>query len=266
MLIDAHIHAFADKIAERAITQLEITCRQKALTKGTLRETLSLLEKWGVDKAVLLPITTKPAQQTVINNWAAENNKGRIVSFGSVHPEAEDLEEELQRIKSLGLKGVKLHPDYQRFEINEPRVDRMFSMLEELGLPVTIHAGLDPLSPEHIYCEPEACAGMLRRHPKLKVILAHMGGNERWEDSLEHICGIGGEVYLDTAYSLFIPDELMLKMIRKHGASRILFASDCPWTSSEETMKKIDALPLTNSEKELIFYRNAADIIGIDIQ
>ena len=263
MLIDAHIHAFAEKIAARAISQLETTCHQKALTDGKLSSALALLDEWGVDKAVLLPIATKPTQQRIINDWAAENNQGKIVSFGSVHPEAEDLEEELYRIKELGLRGIKLHPDYQGFFINEPRVDRMFSLLEELGLPVTIHAGLDPLSPDLIYCEPEPCAEMLRRHPKLRVILAHMGGNERWQDSFEHICGMSGEVYLDTSYPMYIPDELMFRMIRRHGASRVLFASDCPWTSSRDAFEKIDALPLTDDEKEQIFFKNAQYVIGI---
>ena len=98
MLIDAHFHAFADSIAKRAIETLEKNCHQPALTDGTLSSALALFDKWGVDKAVLLPIATKPTQQRVINDWAAANNTDRVIAFGSVHPDAPDLEAELERI------------------------------------------------------------------------------------------------------------------------------------------------------------------------
>ncbi len=261
MLIDFHFHAFSEKIAAKAMSKLSATCGVEPLTDGTLSGAMELFDKCGVDKAVLLPIATKPSQQTVVNNWAAEVNSDRVISFGSVHPDAEDMFEELERIRQLGLHGIKLHPEYQGFFIHERRLDPMLSAMEELGLPVTIHAGLDPISPELTYCMPEPCAEMLKRHPRLRVILAHMGGNEYWEQALEHICGLGGEVYLDTAYSYYTPDELFTKMIRRHGADRILFASDCPWESPGRMFQKLDALPLTDDEKEKIFFKNALTLL-----
>ncbi len=266
MLIDVHFHAFAEKIAHRAMEKLAATCGVPPLTDGTLTEALARFDEWGVDKAVLLPIATKPSQQTVVNNWAASADGERVIAFGSVHPDAEDLFDELLRIKALGLHGIKLHPEYQSFFIGEQRLEPMFSAMEELGLPVTVHAGLDPISPDVTYCMPEPAAAMIKRHPRLKIILAHMGGNEYWEQSLEHICGLDGEVYLDTAYSYDLPDELFVKMIRKHGADRILFASDCPWQSAEKMFRKIDALPLTDSEKERIFSANAVSLLGISVR
>lgn len=264
MLIDSHIHAFSEKIAERAIRQLEITCGTKALTDGTAKGALSLMRSAGVDRAVLLPIATKPTQQTVINDWAASlDGRDGLISFGSVHPDAADMEDELRRIKALGLHGVKLHPDYQGFFINEKRLDPLWDALEQLDLPVVVHAGLDPLSPDRIYCMPDKAAEMLSRHPKLKIVLAHMGGNEHWQEALDSLCGISGEVYLDTAYILFCPDDLLTRMIRKHGADRVLFASDCPWTDPAQTFRKIDSLPLTDDEKEKIFHQNAERLLSL---
>ncbi|SDB48008.1 hypothetical protein SAMN02910317_02430 [Ruminococcaceae bacterium FB2012] len=262
MLIDFHFHAFTDKIAVRAMEKLTATCGVPAFTDGRLSSALQCFDRWGVDRGVLLPIATKPSQQRIINDWAAENDGGRVISFGTVHPDSEDLFEEMHRVKEMGLHGFKLHPEYQGFFINEPRLDPMFSELECIGLPVTVHAGLDPISPEVTYCMPEPASEMIKRHPKLRIILAHMGGNEYWQESLDHICGLDGEVYIDTAYSLYVPDELMLKMIRKHGADRVLFASDCPWQSAELMFRKIDALPLTDDEKEKIFFRNALALLG----
>ena len=261
MLIDFHIHAFADRIAARAMEKLTATCHVPAFTDGTLSDALRCFDEWGVDRGVLLPIATKPSQQRTINDWAAENDGGSIISFGSVHPDADDLFEEMYRVKELGLHGFKLHPEYQGFFIGERRLDPMLSELEKLGMPVTVHAGLDPISPEITYCMPEPAAEMIKRHPKLRIILAHMGGNEFWQQSLDHICGLDGEVYLDTAYSLYIPDDLFLKMIKKHGADRILFASDCPWQSAELMYKKIDSLALSDDDKEKIFFRNALSVL-----
>ncbi|MBR4554161.1 MAG: amidohydrolase family protein [Ruminococcus sp.] len=261
MLIDFHFHAFPDELAPRAIGSLEDNCHETALTDGTVSQALARFDEWGVDSAVLLPIATKPAQQQKINNWAAGLDGGRIISFGTVHPDSDVLFEEMHRAVSIGLHGFKLHPDYQGFFIDEKRLDPMFDEFERIGLPVTVHAGYDPYSPERIHCLPEAAASMIKRHKHLKLILAHLGGNEHWQESLDHICGTDGEIYLDTAYSLHIPDSLLLKMIRKHGADRVLFASDCPWASSAATKQKICSLPLTDDEKDLIFFGNACRLL-----
>lgn len=263
MLIDFHVHAFNPKIAKRAIEQLTVTCETIPLSDGTPEDTLRLLDEWNVDRAVLLPIATKPTQHAVINDWAAQMDGGRFVSFGSVYPKSPEAFAELARIKQLGLHGVKLHPDYQDFFVNEPELDPFYDELERLGLPVIFHAGVDPVSPDCVHCEPEAAAEMLSRHPGLRVIFAHLGGNEQWERSLEVLCGTGGEVYLDTAYSLYCPDELMQRIIRKHGAERVLFASDCPWAPADKTLEKLMRLGLTDAELEQITHKNAERLLGL---
>ena len=263
MLIDFHTHAFAPKIAARAIEQLTVTCETRPLTDGTVEDTLRRMDEWGVDRAVLLPIATKPTQHTVINTWAKETDGGRFISFGSVYPKSEEAPEVLENIKALGLHGVKLHPDYQDCFVNERCLDPFYDELERLGLPVVFHAGLDPVSPDCIHCDPEAAADMLSRHRKLRAVFAHLGGNEQWQRSLDHLCGAPGEVYLDTAYSLYCPDELMLKIIRKHGAERVLFASDCPWAPADRTLEKLMRIGLTDSELDLITHRNAERLLGL---
>ena len=136
MFIDSHIHAFADSIAERAVKKLEETANIKGYTNGTIKGADELMAKCGVDYGVLLPVATKPTQQTTINNWAKEEYKGRFISFGTVHPFADDACDELDRIKSLGLKGVKLHNDYQGVFIFDECCKPIYKRCEELGLPV----------------------------------------------------------------------------------------------------------------------------------
>lgn len=266
MYIDFHTHAFADAIAERAIAKLEQTVidsgyEERAVTNGTVSDLLRRLEEWDIDKALLLPIATKPSQQTSINNWAKEVMCGRLICFGTVHPEAEDALEELERIKSLGLKGVKLHPDYQNFFADEERLYPIYSKCAELGLPVIFHAGLDAMCPDCIHCTPEMSARVLEKFPDLTVILAHMGGNECWDDVEKHL--VGKNVYLDTAFVAgHLSAEQAVRIIRNHSADKILFASDCPWHSSDEERTFVQNLPLSDEEKEMIFYKNALRLLG----
>lgn len=108
MYIDFHIHAYADEIADRAVQKLKETANCNVYTNGRIDDTRQKLKEWGIDYGVLLPVATKPTQQTIINNWAKEQNHGNIISFGTVHPDSEELCSELERISSLGLHGVKV--------------------------------------------------------------------------------------------------------------------------------------------------------------
>ena len=131
MVIDFHTHAFSDKIVEKAMGSLVETSGIKPYTDGSVKGLLEHMDKCGVDKSVILPIATKPAQQKIINSWANEIMSDRIYPFGSVHPDAEDICEELERIKELGLYGVKLHPDYQNFMADEEKAkDLLISLYQ----------------------------------------------------------------------------------------------------------------------------------------
>lgn len=268
MLIDFHTHAFADNIAERAMAKLENTLKESGrweeapATRGTVGELLSKMDVWGIDKSVILPIATKPSQQKTINDWAKDIMSDRLICFGSVHPDADDVFCELERIKSFGLKGVKLHPDYQCFFANEERVLPVYRKCAELDLPVILHAGLDALSADCIHCTPQMSADILEKVPEMTLILAHMGGNELWDDAEKYL--VGKNVWFDTAFTDGnISDGQAVRMIRAHGADRILFASDCPWHAPSRERVMLERLPLTESEREDISHRNAERLLNI---
>lgn len=268
MHIDFHTHAFADNIAERATAKLENTLKESGrweeppATRGTVGELLNKMDLWGIDKSVILPIATKPSQQKTINSWAESVMSDRLVCFGSVHPDAEDVFYELERIKSLGLKGVKLHPDYQGFFANEERVLPIYRKCAELGLPVILHAGLDAMSVNCIHCTPKMSADILEKVPEMTLILAHMGGNELWDDAEKYL--VGKNVWFDMAFTDGnISDRQAIRMIRAHGAERILFASDCPWHAPTREKAMLERLPLNESEREKISHKNAERLLNI---
>ncbi len=264
MTIDLHVHAFNPKIAEKAISVLEQRAGIVPYTRGLIEQTVERMDEWGIDKSVLLPIATKPSQQTVINDWAQQQDGGRIISFGSVHPDAEDALEEVLRIKQRGLHGIKLHPDYQGFFIDDRRLDPLLDAIAQAGLPVVFHSGYDVVSPDVIHCLAQPALEMIKRHRDLKVILAHLGCNECWQDVYDILAGIDGEVYFDTAFTSHkCPDDIMQKIILKHGADRILFASDMPWDSPAKIREKILRLNISDDDKEKIFGGNAQRLLGI---
>lgn len=267
MYIDFHTHAFADSIAERTIASLAATaanCEMKPLTNGTVSGLKEVLTEDGISKAVILPIATKPKQQTTINNWAAELKDDFFCPFGSIHPMAEDRMEELDRIKSLGLYGVKFHPDYQDFMIDDEFMIPVYKKCAELDLPVVFHAGYDPISPDLYHCQAKSAAAVFDAVPDMTLILAHGGGMRDWDNVEKYLVGKKGRLYFDiSVIAGEITPEQLLRIIRRHGADRILFGSDCPWDKPENEIKMINDLPLSQEEKDMIFYKNALGILKI---
>lgn len=266
-LIDTHVHLFPDPIAHRTISKLAADSRSKPATDGTLAGTLAFLEREGVDLGVVLPIATKPSQQTTINNFARKihtEHAGRLISFGSVHPEAPDAIAELRRIKELGLPGVKLHPDYQGFYFDEERHFPVYEEMERLGLLLALHAGYDPVSPDDIHAPARSVEHVARTFPHLTIIAAHLGGLWSVEEARHCLAGMEN-VYLDTAmaYYMYQDPAVLEGIIRLHGVERVLFATDCPWSSVQEERGLLERTGLSKGEKERIYARNAAALLGL---
>ena len=145
MVIDFHTHCFPDKIADKAIAKLAYASGGlQPYTDGTLGGLRQSMAKDGVDLSVVMSIATNAHQQTSVNDFAAAINNGTdIIAFGSVYPHSEDAFDELERIKALGLKGVKLHPDYQGFAVDDLKMKPLYRKISELGLITLFHAGAD---------------------------------------------------------------------------------------------------------------------------
>lgn len=265
MVIDFHTHVFPDKIAARTIEKLSSCCNTMAYTDGTLNGLKKSMRENMIDLSVVLPVATRPSQFESLNNYAAEiNGREGIISFGGIHPETEHCEEELKTIKRLGLHGIKLHPDYQEMFIDDPRYVRLIKCAVDLGLIVSIHAGLDIGIPDPIHCPPDRTATMLAQidNEEAKIVLAHMGGYDQWDDVEEYL--VGKNVYFDISFCLgHIKDEQFLRIVRDQGADRILFATDSPWSGHKETLNYLGKLGLTEEELNCILHVNAEKLLGL---
>lgn len=262
MIIDFHTHMFPDKIAKGTIEYLADICKMEPYTDGTYEGLKAETEESGVDISVALPIVTKPKQFDSINTFASHYLDGNVRSFGSIHPENEDYKEKLRHIKELGMKGIKLHPDYQETYFNDIRYKRIVAYATELDLITVVHAGQDPKSPEDIHCTPQMSAELIDDVKPEKLVLAHMGGNFQWDDVERYL--VGKQVYFDTGVVLDkMPEEQFLRIVRTHGEDKILFATDSPWSGQKEFIAIMQRTGLTDDEREKIFAGNACRLLGL---
>ncbi len=261
---DFHTHAFTDTLAKRAISRLAQTSGITPATDGTLGGLRRKMAENGIERAMLLPIATKPSQQTTINDWAASVMGSGIYCCGTVHPDAEDAVAEVERIKALGLYGVKFHSEYQNFCPHEERLFPIYEKISELGLVAVFHGGWDPFAGEIVKATPKSFAAVAETFPKLKIVAAHLGGMDLWNDVEKYTAGKYENMWFDVSViARYIKDEQLLRIIRMQSAERILFGSDCPWDEPANEIAMIERLPLSDEEKELIFHRSAEKLLSI---
>ncbi len=265
MIIDFHAHTFPDALAERTIAKLAAMSQTKPNTDGTNAGLLKSMENAGVDISVVLPVVTNPKHFQTVNDTAARINEeyeGRLISFGGIHPDVEDYKSALLAVKNLGLKGVKIHPDYQGVFIDDIRFMHILECATNLDLCVVTHAGVDIGMPDPVHCPPDKAREVIRQVNPKNFILAHTGGWKQWDEVLEYLAG--EDVYFDTAFtSDFLESEKFVQIVRSHGAEKILFATDSPWENPIRTQEYINASSLNEEEKSLIYSGNACRLLGI---
>lgn len=279
MVIDFHTHTYPDKIASKTIDLLAGRSGTKPQSDGTFAGLMENMEKRHVDVSVVLPVATSAKQYKHINELAAAENedfdKTHIWSFGGIHPENDNYKEILRDIADKGLKGIKLHPDYQGAFFNDIRYKRIISYATELGLIVVTHAGQDIGLPDVVHCTPAMAEEVLDEVKPDKLVLAHMGGWQMWQEVLDVLCG--RDVYLDTAFSYgdieynqgaphrfkLMDSDMFRAIVDRHGSSRILFGTDSPWSDQEKSIRDIEALGLDSHDEANIFENNARRLLGI---
>ena len=266
MIIDAHAHIFPDKIAEKAAAGIGGFYNGMAIDSGgTLGELLRKGTEAGVDRFIVQSVATVPHQVCSINDYIAEcvRNDHRLIGFGAMHPEFEDIGGEVERIISLGLRGIKLHSDFQDFNIDDEKAFPIYEAAEG-RLPILFHIG----DKRYDRSSPERLLKVVKRFPKLTVIGAHLMGWSMWDRGTELFGNYIREnpqcrVYTDCSSSLYaMTPEHAAELIRKLGVERVMWGTDYPMWNAKEELERFAALPLDDRERELILSENALRMLG----
>lgn len=266
MVIDFHTHAFPDAIHERAIASLTAASNDQLIPchDGSLSGLRDNMKKFGVDLSVVQPVITKPSQTKTLNEWAAKitEENDNIISFGGVHPHSDDWKRDIDFVCSLGLRGLKFHCEYQDFHIDDPFMLKIYDYAFSKGLIILHHAGYDPAFKAPFKSSPEMFYNVWKEMKGGTMIAAHLGGINQWDEVEEFI--VGTDIYIDTSMGQeYYRSEQFMRIVNNHGADKILFGSDAPWSRAGYELEKIDSLPLTLEQKEQILHKTAEKLLNL---
>jgi predicted TIM-barrel fold metal-dependent hydrolase len=260
-IVDFHTHAFPDKVARNAIPLLEEEGDVKAKLDGTLRALLGSMDASGIASSVICSIATKPEQFAPILAWSQEIRSPRILPFPSVHPADPDFREHLRRIKGEGFAGIKMHPYYQSFFLDEERMLPFYQAVAAEKLILVMHTGFDIAFPRDRRANPKEIIFVLERFPDLLLVTTHMGSWQVWDEVEEHL--LGKPIYMDISFSLdYMESERARRMIAAHPPGYVLFGSDSPWDDQQKCLSQLRTLGLAPELLTGIMGGNAARLIA----
>lgn len=263
-IIDFHTHAFPDALAERAVQALLEEGRKKydvrAYLDGRISSLLASMDRSGIEKSVICSIATKPSQFDPIMKWSKQIMSDRIIPFPSLHPESPDAVEQVRQIKTEGFKGVKFHPYYQEFALDEKRLFPMYEELQKQGLIVVMHTGFDLAFKRDRKCDPEKILRVLDAFPELRLVTTHLGAWEDWDEVEKHLSG--KKIYMEISFSLdCMPKETAHRIIMNHPKDHILFGTDSPWADQGQAVVQLRGLDLGEEREDLILRGNAITLL-----
>lgn len=264
MIIDFHTHCFPDKIAGKALGVLsKASGMMYPYHSGNADSLVSALREGGADKGVVLSIATNTRQQRSVNDFAVSLlSRDELIPFGSIHPDSEDAVQELERLHEAGIKGVKFHPEYQNFFVDDDRMLPLYEKLGSLGMITVFHSGFDLGYNPPFHCTPERLSRVLDAFSGAPVVAAHFGGVAELDDTLRYLCG--KDVYLDTAFACgVVAPHTAKQIIDAHSADRILFGTDLPWSSVKRSLGFVDCLGLSDEDYKKITGGNARRLLNI---
>jgi uncharacterized protein len=260
-IIDTHAHAFPDALADRAISHLEHEGGVKAFLDGRVSSLLGSMDRAGVGVALVCSIATKPEQFDPILAWSKQIASPRIAPLASIHPRSADPVGQAQRVAEAGLPGIKLHPYYQDFVLDDEAMLPLFRAVDRLGLLVLCHTGFDFAFPRDRRCDPVRIRRLLDRVPTLRLMTSHMGAWDDWDEVERHL--IGQPITMDVSLSLdLLGRERARAMLLAHPVDRILFGTDSPWAGQAETLQAVRELGLGDVREAALLGGNAAALLA----
>ncbi len=261
-IFDIHVHIFPHKIAQKAADNIGAFYDGIHMHgNGTLERALEMMDAAGITAFAAHSVALTPHSVESINefNLSAKKIVGdRLIPFAAMHPDVEDVQAEVDSIVARDFKGIKIHPDMQKFAVDDPHVAPMMEAIAG-RLPLLIHCG------DHRYDfdGPQRILNLHANFPKLQIICAHFGGWGEWDRALEMLGGHG--LLFDTSSSLYKwSAEKATEAVHRFGAENMLYGTDYPMWEPQGELERFMRMKLTDAEREDILWNNAARIFGLD--
>ena len=254
---------YIEKIADKAVIGIrdfyDLDMSLNGKVEGLLRDG----EKVGVTHYLVHSVATTPKQVKSINEFIAESvnqHPDIFTGFGTLHPDSDDIQGDFDYLIELGLKGVKLHPDFQQFAMNEKRAFNIGEVVRDGKVPMQVHCG----DFRYNYSNPEQIKPFLDEFPEIPFIGAHFAGWSIWEEATEQLSGTPN-LYVDISSSLYdLSPETAVELIHAYGSDKVLWGTDYPMWESESEMEYFNKLDLTEKERSQILYENAARLLKLE--
>lgn len=262
-IIDIHAHAFPDAVAEKAMPKLEAEADLEAALDGKVSSLLASMDRAGIALSVVASIATKPGQFESILAWSKSIASDRLAPFPSVHPDDTDVPGRVRAIADAGFRGIKMHPYYQEFTLDDARMWPFYRAVSEEGLALLMHTGFDIAYPHIRIADPVRVVRVIEAFPELKMVTSHLCGWMDWDEAEKHLWG--KPVYADFSYSLHRIDHARAReALLAHPAEYIVFGTDSPWEDQSKAVETAKSLDLGPERERLMFYDNAARLLGLN--
>lgn len=260
-IYDVHAHIYPDAIALKAADSIGDFYRLKIAHNGKVRVLLEENEKAGIHHSVVHSVAITWERAEKINHFIADTVKehsSRFTGFATAHPDDPQIISTLEEAKNIGLKGLKLHPDFQHFNIDDQSAYPMYEWAEANNFPLIVHTG----DTRYTTSRPEKMAKVLKDFPNMQVVCAHLGGWSQWEEAYKVLASCEN-AWIDTSSSLYALDPVTAKnIIKQYDLKRVLFGTDYPMWNPKEELERFFRLNLSSSETEDILANNTKRLLA----
>lgn len=262
-IFDAHVHIYPDKIAEKAAANVGKFYEIPMKYNGMISTLLENCRKAGVERCLVHSVATTHEQVCKINDFihaSVEASNGIFVGFCTLHPSmtADEIDAEVKRVISLGLHGIKLHPDCQKFAIDDKHAMEMYEIIDG-RLPILFHTG----DKRYNYSHPAQLKTAALRFPKQRMIAAHLGGYSEWENAVKTLPGIENIWYDESSSLNYMTPEKAKEYILAYGAERVFWGTDYPMWSASDEVERFNRIDLDEPQRRKILWDNITGFLGL---
>ena len=261
--IDVHAHIYPDKIADAATESIgDFYQADMQGSTGSTQQLFKMAQDTPISHFIVHSVAVKAKNVASINKFIAGEaaKDSRLTGFMAMHQDVENLEEEIERAMAAGLKGIKIHPDFQKINLDDDKLMRIYEIAEKKRLPLIIHTG----DYRYDYSHPRRMKRVLHEFPDLVVDAAHFGGWSIYDLALEYM--EDESCFMDISSSFaFLGKRRTRELIDIYGTERILFGSDFPMWSPKGEFDFFESLGLSDKQCQEILLENPQRFLGFSI-